>query len=255
MNFSIAGTGNAAHHFAMMLTAAGHRLIQVYARQLESAARFADRYGAMSIEDPSDFYENNDLVIVAVSDQAIEQVCIRVPRGLLVVHTSGATPLSVIPHERRGVIWPLQTLSEAKDVDYATLPLCMEASDQVTAAVLSGWFSSISNAWHEVSGMQRQALHMAAVWSCNFTNYCYRVAQQICREHKLPAHLLQPLIEETAFKLQSMTAKAAQTGPAERGDLSTIRIHLDLLEEDEIHRDLYRTLSELIMNNRYSHEL
>lgn len=255
MNFSIAGTGNAAHHFSTMLTAAGHRLIQVYARQLENAARFADRYGAMSIDDPEEFYENNDLILVAVSDQAIEQVCLRIPRSLLVVHTSGATPLSVIPHERRGVIWPLQTLSEAQEVDYNSLPLCCEASDPHTAAALHGWFQGISGEWKEVTGTQRQALHLAAVWACNFSNYCYRVAQHICQQHQLPPQLLQPLIEETAHKLRNLTAKGAQTGPAERGDLSTIRVHLDLLDDDKIHRDLYRTLSELIMNNRHSHEL
>ena len=46
----------------------------------------------------------------------------------------------------------------------------------------------------------------------------YTIANDICTKNKIPFEILYPLIEETAKKVQSITPRDAQTGPAKRND-------------------------------------
>ena len=58
--------------------------------------------------------------------------------------------------------------------------------------------------------------------------------------------LLQPLIAETAAKLQTMLPYEAQTGPAVRFDKQIIDKHIDFLSNNEDEQNLYATLSRMI---------
>lgn len=255
MNFSVAGTGNAAWHFTRMLLDAGHHLLQVYSRSDDKANAFTAQFGGISITHADEFFEQNDLIILAVSDSAIEEVALAIPRSLTVAHTSGASPISLLPHEHRAVIWPLQTLTEGVELDYSAMPLCIEPGDAEVGEQLRYWFGSISSRVQLVNGDQRAHLHLAAVWACNFSNLMYRISHKIAKEHALDPTLLHPLIEETARKIQSVAPAFAQTGPAHRGDWTTIRAHMDMLQEEKALMNIYRLLTEQIMNHRYDHEL
>ena len=91
-------------------------------------------------------------------------------------------------------------------------------------------------------------LHTAAVFVNNFTNHLYQVGAQICEEQEVPFDLLRPLIAETAAKIESITPKEAQTGPALRNDKTTLQKHLDQLR-DPVFKNLYLTLTESIQKN------
>lgn len=250
MKFSIVGTGNAAWHFTKMLLEADHTLLQVYARQPHKADEFVAWFGGEHAIEPEELSTENDLVILAVSDQGISEVAAKIPAEVKLAHTSGGTSLSVLPQKQRAVIWPLQSLTEGVDIHYKNMPMCVQANDDEWQHELVRVFGGISDKCFGVSEEQRVALHMAAVWANNFSNYMFRVAEQICKVHELPFHVLQPLIDETAQKLHSTSPLAAQTGPANRGDLNTIKRHLEMLRNNKELSDLYRSISEQIMNHR-----
>lgn len=250
MKFSVVGTGNAAWHFTKMLLEADHTLLQVYARQPHKAEEFVGWFGGEQAIEPEELSTENDLVIVAVSDQGIADVASKIPTSVKVAHTSGGTSLGVLPQEKCAVIWPLQSLTEGVEIDYKNMPLCIQANDEEWQQELVREFSSASHKCFGVSEEQRVALHMAAVWANNFSNYMFRVAEQVCKVHDLPFGVLQPLIDETAQKLHSTSPLAAQTGPANRGDLNTIKRHLEMLRNNKELSDLYRSISEQIMNHR-----
>lgn len=73
----------------------------------------------------------------------------------------------------------------------------------------------------------------------------YTVGAEICSEHQIDFKLLQPLIKETAAKLDKITPLEAQTGPAKRGDQKTLHNHLQLIK-DKHQRELYTLLSNAI---------
>lgn len=73
------------------------------------------------------------------------------------------------------------------------------------------------------------------------------MADDICRQQGLPFEILLPLIAETAGKIQSISPKQAQTGPATRNDQKTIENHLTLLKDTQ--REMYQRLTESIQNH------
>ena len=106
---------------------------------------------------------------------------------------------------------------------------------------------SISNNVHAISGEQRKALHVAAVFFCNFTNHLYQIGNEICLKNAIPFEILQPLIKETAEKIQSLSPSEAQTGPAIRKDYETIEKHIDFLT-NENQKEIYKILTKSIQN-------
>lgn len=188
-----------------------------------------------------------DFYLVAVSDQAVTGVSrLLAPCGAMVCHTSGALGLEALTGiEKKGVLYPLQTFSREREVDFSRVPLCIEAGDARDARRLKRLAGALSRHVVEVDSAHRRRLHLAAVFLNNFSNHMVCLAEALCQKEGLSTGLLKPLLEETFEKLQAMPACDAQTGPARRGDLKSMEAHLQLLD-DPLTRDVYRLISESI---------
>jgi predicted short-subunit dehydrogenase-like oxidoreductase (DUF2520 family) len=100
----------------------------------------------------------------------------------------------------------------------------------------------------KMDSAQRAAMHVTAVFASNFTNHMITVAHQLATEHNIQFDWFKPLIRETIDKSLSIGGMLAQTGPAKRGDLEILDKHLDLLKEDEKVAEIYRLVSQHILN-------
>ena len=250
MRISLIGAGRVAHHLAHVLNAQ-HQIVQIYSRSLDKAQHLAAQIGAEAIAEVEQLHSDLDLLIIAVSDQAIAQVIQEVHHDLnhvLIVHTSGSTSLAVIEHthSRAGVFYPLQTFSFEREVNWLETPLFVEATEQQDLEALTQLANSLSNQVYQYSSKQRQTLHLAAVFACNFSNYCYDMAQQIVDAEQVDFSLLYPLILETADKATKHNPKTMQTGPAMRGDQNILQMHGQLLARADRKdlQDIYALLSE-----------
>src|SRR5579863_5150115 len=97
MRISIIGSGNVATHLAAAFKNAGHRIVQVYSRQIHHASLLAYHVNAEAIDTLDHINLDTDLFVIAVRDDAIETMASRLGRfGILTVHTSGATDLQVL---------------------------------------------------------------------------------------------------------------------------------------------------------------
>lgn len=233
MRITLIGAGRVATQLAKALHTQ-HRIVQVYSRNLQHTQRLAEMVKAQAIDQVEQLNSNTDLVIIAVSDQAIEPIIQSIKVYLsqcLIVHTSGSTALSVIEqhHKRAGVFYPLQTFSFERGVNWLETPLFVEASDSRDLDVLTTLANSLSNRVYQYSSKQRQTLHLAAVFACNFSNYCYDMAKQIVDAEQVDFSLLYPLMLETADKATHNEPKQMQTGPAMRGDKNILNMHAQLL--------------------------
>src|SRR5690606_37608456 len=161
-----------------------------------------------------------DITLISVTDNAIEQVSGAIPyNDSLVVHTSGTTALEVLNDKnRKGVFYPLQTFSKNKEIDFKEVPLCLEAENEVYLNELKNLAKQLSDNVFEISSEQRKSLHVAAVFVSNFTNHLYSIGNEICNENNISFNILKPLIKETADKINYLSPKEAQTGPAVRFD-------------------------------------
>ncbi|NBU81293.1 MAG: DUF2520 domain-containing protein [Flavobacteriaceae bacterium] len=191
-----------------------------------------------------------DLSIIAVTDDAIAAVSKELPfENQFVVHTSGSVSIDAIDDKnRQGVFYPLQTFSKSKEIDFETIPICLETKYNSDFHKLEIVAKSISNTVYKINSEQRKALHLAAVFVSNFVNYLYQIGNDICIENDLSFDILKPLIQETANKILTLTPFEAQTGPAKRKDTQTIKAHLNFLI-DENQKDIYKMLTKSIIDN------
>ena len=174
------------------------------------------------------------------------------PPTLPIFHTSGATPIERIDayFRHRGVLWPIRSLRRGEPVtDWRDLPLVVYASDSPTKTYIEQLAHGLSDTVAYLDDTHRTQLHLAAVFSNNFVTALYDVAHQLCQQHGIPFELLLPIIRNTAARQDGHPPRDRQTGAAARGDTATIGRHLALLT-DPTYRDLYRRLTDLILQYR-----
>jgi predicted short-subunit dehydrogenase-like oxidoreductase (DUF2520 family) len=238
------GFGNVGQHLYKAMQASSHmEVVQIYSRS------FVENLPTPQTKKISDI-EEAAMYIIAVPDDAIGHFSESLPfENRLVVHVSGGVHMKVLANKnRRGVFYPLQTFSKNKQVDFSKIPICVEAENENDLQLLKETGSYISEKVVEISSIEREQLHVAAVFVNNFTNHLYHVAERITANNGLDFNLLKPLIAETANKIETLTTSEAQTGPAKRNDSKTIQKHIDLLEGSEF-LNVYKVLTNAISNS------
>lgn len=246
---AIIGAGNVATHLGLALLRAGQPIHCIYNRGEEKGRNLASLLGAQYINDLA-LLDQNDLVILAVSDNSINTIAYQLKESkALVVHTSGTIPLSSLSviGTNIGVFYPLQTFTSQHEVDFSTIPICIYSTTEKNCQLLSLLASQLSNAVYMINDDQRRKIHVAAVIVNNFCNYLYIKAFDFLAESNLPVGLLTPLIVETAMKIKDLPPLEAQTGPAKRGDIETINKHLELIKNDDELSELYKMITHRIL--------
>lgn len=192
-----------------------------------------------------------DVYIIGIADDAIQDFSEALSlENKLIVHTSGGVSLKTLSNKnRRGVFYPLQTFSKSCEVQFKNVPICIEAENKNDLELLQKLGSILSDNVIEISSEKREKLHLAAVFVNNFTNYIYGIGSDILKEENLPFSLLSPLIAETASKIENLSPKDSQTGPAKRNDFKTIEKHLHLLHSPE-YKEIYTLLTNGIINTQ-----
>ncbi|MDO5981891.1 Rossmann-like and DUF2520 domain-containing protein [Flavivirga spongiicola] len=243
----ILGSGNVATHLFKAFNQAEDIVInQWYSRRITAIASYKND---VEIIDDLSLIKDADVYILAVSDDAISELSSQLPfENKLVLHTSGSVSVYDIDKKhKRGVFYPLQTFSKEAEIDFSTVPICIETIDKKSYPIIKNLALTIGSPTKRVNSDQRKVLHLAAVFVNNFTNQLYRIGHEITESQGAEFDLLKPLILETAKKVQDLSPFKAQTGPAKRHDKKTIRKHLKLLE-DQHHEDIYQLLTTSIQH-------
>lgn len=247
----LVGAGNVATHLGKGLQEAGWDIVQVYSRTEASASGLASRLAVPFVTSTEDVCTDAEVYLVMVKDDALEGLIpslVKGREGALFVHTAGSMPMEVWKDVafRHGVLYPMQTFSKAREVDFASVSFFVEASGAEELAVLKEMASSLSPKVYETSSAQRTYLHMAAVFACNFANHMYALSARLLEKHSLPFDAMLPLIDETARKVHALHPKDAQTGPAVRHDTNVMGKHLHMLECEPELKEIYRMISDSI---------
>ena len=240
----IIGYGNVAQHLHnAFIKADGVKVKQIYSRSLSKIKHLKK----VSTIDNIKNLEKADIYIITISDNAISKVSSLIKNKTLVVHTSGSIAKDALLNPgNKGVFYPLQSFSKDKEIDFYKIPFCLEAENDNDYNLLKKLALSIGQKIYEVDSKQRQKLHVAAVFVNNFTNHMYKIGYDICNDYSIPFEILYPLIKETSSKIEMLTPKEAQTGPANRNDSKTIKNHLSILNEEQ--QEIYKTLTKSIQN-------
>ncbi len=256
LTVTILGSGNVATHFFKAFFASKKvEVVQWYSRNIDSIQCFSNQ---TLITNSLHSLKEVDLYIIAISDDAIASFSDTLPfNNKLVVHCSGSITLKELSQKnRRGVLYPIQTFSKEKEIDFNSIPLCLESESLSDMKILKKIASSISSKVSEINSEQRRSLHLTAVFVNNFTNHLYHIGQELCESQNISFELLHPLIKETVKKLEILTPLHAQTGPAKRGDFQTIKNHMDALEHSpSSYATIYKTITSSILKTYGREEL
>jgi predicted short-subunit dehydrogenase-like oxidoreductase (DUF2520 family) len=261
MKIAIIGAGNVATHMAVALSGSND-IVQIVARTEASAIRLADRLNARlestglstlaicgATAELSSLQSDCDLYIIAVNDDKIAEV-VAATRDFpgVWVHTSGSVSVDVFKGKktRYGVFYPLQTFSRDVATDFKQVPMMVEGSSAEVATMLYSLAQSIAGSVKQVDSKTREAIHVAAVFACNFANLMWLDADRLLREEGLDISYMLPLLQATLDKLREKTPEDAMTGPARRNDMNVINKHIEQLPVDL--KPVYQLLTENILN-------
>ena len=250
MKIVLIGAGNLATHLGKALHAAGHDMVQVFSRTMQSAETLASLLDAEPLTDMAQVRDDADVYIFSVKDSALEQLISQLCGGekKVFLHTAGSMPMSVFRGKalHYGVLYPMQTFSKQREVDFSIIPCFIEANDEFAQKQIEGLAVQISHRVYQLSSEDRRYLHLSAVFACNFANHCYAASQELLQQHGIPFDVMLPLIDETAAKVHGMTPKEAQTGPAVRYDENVIGKQIQLLENQPYFQKIYDCMSKSI---------
>ncbi|MFT4203744.1 MAG: DUF2520 domain-containing protein [Chitinophagaceae bacterium] len=254
METVIIGSGNVATVLAEKLSANGVAITQIIARNPNTGKALAEKTKAQYTDDYNRIVLNADVYIICVQDDFLPETAQKLekvlPKDRLVVHTTGSASIKILEKvsSRYGVLYPLQSLRK-ENSSVKEMPLFLDANIPETLSTLELLANKISFNIGFADDEQRIRLHIAAVFVSNFPNYLYTIAESFSRQHGIDFSFLLPLMEESVSRLHRFAPKEIQTGPAARGDLSTIQKHESILQKEnpEI-LEVYRFLTRKILD-------
>jgi predicted short-subunit dehydrogenase-like oxidoreductase (DUF2520 family) len=244
------GAGNVGWHLGQILNEKGIRILQVISRSETSCKELAGLFHTGHSTSLKQLVDAAGIIIIAVPDINIDEVISQSDfRDNLVVHTAGSIPIEVFRGKavNYGVLYPLMTFTRKKPVDFASVPLLIEANSEDNEAKLIHLAKMLSEEVRTVTSEQRKIIHLAAVIASNFSNHMYTLAENLLAYEGIPFKLLNPLIRETTNKIGLLPPLLAQTGPAVRNDTVTMKAHLKLLADDPGIAEIYRHISKSII--------
>jgi len=241
----IAGAGRVAQALGRLLEERGEFVAAVASRKPEHAARAARFIGGAEAVEYEDLGRHCSHVLIAVTDDALQEVAERLGRGWrgpgAALHTSGARGASALRVLEAagvscGVLHPLQAVSSPEQ-GVTALPGAFFAISGAAEALR--WAQRIvavlgGTALHVTAG--REALyHAAAAIASNYVAALIDASVELLGAAGIGPDValqaIRPLVEANTQNALELTPQRALTGPIERGDAATVALHLEALRQ------------------------
>lgn len=247
-SIAIIGAGRVGTAMAVMLAKAGHRISGVASRNRDDAehcARLTD--AGMISTNPVDVAVGAKMILFTVPDDQIGPVCQSLAanngfrRGQMVLHASGALGSNVLaPAAKKGChvasMHPFQSFATA-DQAMENLPgsyFGVEGSKEAVAVLEKLIPEAFEGTVILLDERTKPVYHAAACIASSFvvvlTQAAVELLLQIGLEKDETIRVLIPLLRGTVENISLLGLPKALTGPIERGDVQTIREHLQAVE-------------------------
>lgn len=252
MTFNIIGTGNMAWFLAKRLTTAGHQCEKIFGRNLAAAKELAGWIQARSYSGIENILDGDvDVCFLAISDHSIETLAptLNFQRTVL-IHTAGSVAIDVLKNAATdyAVLWPVYSILKNNIPNHRNIPCAWQAATHKAQRYVLSLAHGISDIIFEAKDEQRKWLHLNSVICNNFVNHLFTISEQACKEQHISFNLLHPIIHQTFDRIQRASPYTQQTGPAKRGDETTIANHWALLESHPDWQNIYGAITTSIGN-------
>jgi predicted short-subunit dehydrogenase-like oxidoreductase (DUF2520 family) len=224
LTFAIIGPGSVGTVLARSLERAGFAISAVLGRD----------------DNLNDLPESTTVVAICTPDRSVAHVANALTRvrsswsGSIVFHVSGALTSEILdPLREAGAhtvsFHPLSSYppaSTGRDFNGTTIAI---EGHPVAVESLTDVARTLGGVPVVLSSHQKSAYHVAASMASNFLVTLAYSVRSVLEADGLDQHLMDGLIADTVSNLESTTASEALTGPIARGDVETVRLHLQRL--------------------------
>jgi predicted short-subunit dehydrogenase-like oxidoreductase (DUF2520 family) len=237
----VVGAGRVGAVLAARLRAAGHEIVAVAGESDASRGRAAALLPGVPLRKPTTVARSCDLLLLTVPDDMLGNVTAMLAgagalrRGQRVVHTSGRHGVAVLaPAAALGAevlaLHPAMTFTGTKR-DLPRLEGCtygVTADGPATAALADRLVADLGGQVVRVPEELRAVYHAGLAHGANHLVTLVTQAMGLLRESGAadPAATLRPLLTAALDNALRM-GDAALTGPIVRGDVETVRAHLE----------------------------
>jgi len=268
MRIGFIGAGKVGNAFGAYLKQHGATLSGYYSIHSESAEKAASLTKSGYYSQMLELVEASDMVFVTTPDSVIEQVACDLAKRVremdskspsdfmnqkTFVHMSGAhssARLEVLQQfgAEIGSLHPIQSIADVETAvnQLQTTVFSIEGTEGAVM-LLSGLMKQMNNTYFTIKSEQKTLYHMAA---CTVSNYLVTLVdaglamyEAIGIDREVGYKALYPLIRGTVENLKHMDTKEALTGPIARGDINTVKAHLDAVSDEKIEA-FYRYLGQ-----------
>lgn len=237
MRITLVGPGRAGTALALAARAAGHDIVAVVARRLESARDAAAVLGDPEALSLHAHLPQSDLVVIATRDGAIEQVADEVSRHAddvaAVVHLSGLASVATLDVlVERGIavgsFHPLQTLPtpQAGAERLRGAWFAVTTGDERLRAELHELAVSMGSHPFDLADDFKPLYHAGAAAAANFPLAALAMAADLFEAAGVPFEAAGPLVQAVVANAFEIGPRAALTGPVARGDVDTVMAQL-----------------------------
>lgn len=242
-SIGIIGAGVVGTTLAVALSRAGYPVSVASSRTRASAEALCRRVpGCASVDTAQEVADAATMIFITTPDDAIAEVAasVRWHRGQVAVHCSGAKSLEVLEPAQRdgsraGCFHPVQAFSDvAQALDSLAGTTFGIEADGWPRRCLTRMARVLGGKPIELASHQRALYHASAVTTCGFLVGLTEAATEMWRAVGLSPQegleALLPLMETTLRNMAQRGTTDAFVGPLARGDVGTVRQHLEELE-------------------------
>jgi predicted short-subunit dehydrogenase-like oxidoreductase (DUF2520 family) len=248
---AIIGAGRVGGATARLLVRTGYTVTAVVCRTIETAEQARSFIGSgTAMIDPVKAASSADVIFITTPDGSIKSVCDAIAlgglrQGAVVVHMSGAHTVGLLEAAKkagayRAVIHPLQSIP-SRELGEKNIPgsyFRVEADPEAvqTARELVMALGGIELKMPKWSSDTTSAAlyHAGAVAVSNFfvalVDFGLRYYQELGADRREALRAVLPLIKGTLANIESAGIPDALTGPIMRGDIETVRGHLEAMQ-------------------------
>lgn len=262
---SVIGVGRLGTAIAIALSRSGYRVVSLVGRRrqkVRKAAAILDVPCELLVVKEITGYTPAELVIVAVPDDSIAQISealgqVRLPKRQrsTVLHTSGALSSAVFTNLKKkgwhtGSLHPLISVSDPQvgATAFRKSFWCVEG-DTNALRLARKVVRDVGGRSFTVDRKDKPLYHAAAVMSSGNVVALFDIALEMLEKCGLSRgeaqKVLMPLLESIVSNLSHLSPERAVTGPFSRGDLETVKLHINALSKTESDAlEVYRLLGQ-----------
>ena len=263
---NVVGAGNVGTTLAALWAKTSAVTVQgLWSRRVANAERAQSVIGAGDVFAAIADLPSADVWMISVPDDIVVDVAEKISdahackkgQHAVVFHCSGVSDSRVLRSCRESgayvaSVHPIHSFADPfRSIRQFAGTACATEGDTPALEVLDDLFHLIGGRCFSVNTEAKAHYHASTVIACNLLSALIHSSVQ-CLEHAgfnraQALVMLDSLVKGTVTNIFDVGPERALTGPIVRGDVGTVKQHLDALEGDERIDDVYRSLSRMAL--------